>query len=354
MKFDFVRSSPDDRAPAGRTRPQCPPIRSRPRSARPPRSSRTADAGRWPGCRACFLPGARPDQPTQPLPVSIGVEALPVGIPRLDRHAQSPSAAAASTTDVVASTSAKSITAKAGRPGWRSSDDRHAGGGEPGGRRGRHDHRPEPCRAEGPRHPETGSAGIGRHQRTGRDAFAVVHGHPAGWQRARFDTPTPLGHLGQTGRAAAAWSRRAPAGPHRSAREPGRPEERCSAGANRHRSSGDSRGSSPAAMIRSARSSPLSTKSSACSPIVARWCRLLQSNTPFAPHVFRTPTPADTARSCSPGTARWRTTPGPARTRTHWWPRAPPRPFRQPVPSTCRRSRRVEGPCPRPAHPGPG
>ena len=65
-------------------------------------------------------------------------------------------------------------------------------------------------------------------------------------------------------------------------------------------------------MIRSAWSSPLSTKSSACRPIVARWCRLRQSNTPLAPQVFRTPTPADTARSCRPGTEPCATTPGPA------------------------------------------
>ena len=101
-------------------------------------------------------------------------------------------------------------------------------------------------------------------------------------------------------------------GPHRSASGARPAGGIVREGASCHRSSGDSARSNPVAMIRSASSSPLSTKSSACKPIVARWCWLLQSKTPFAPQVFKTPIPADTARSCRPGTAICETTPGPA------------------------------------------
>ena len=97
-------------------------LRSRPRSARPPRSSPTADAGRWPGCRARLLPAARRG-PTD--------AAAPGGHRRRgDRHRGptprpgrgSPALPLRSTTGAVASAWARSITANAGRPGWRSSE----------------------------------------------------------------------------------------------------------------------------------------------------------------------------------------------------------------------------------------
>ena len=73
--------------------------------------------------------------------------------------------------------------------------------------------------------------------------------------------------------------------------------------APRHRSAGASAGSRPVATTRSASPSPPSSKSRACSPTVARWWRLRQSNTPLAPHVLRTPTLAAVAAACRPGTA---------------------------------------------------
>ncbi len=143
-------------------------------------------------------------------------------------------------------------------------------------------------------------------------------------------------------------------GPHRSASGARPAGGTVSAGASRHRSSGDSCGSRPVAMIRSARSSPLSTKSSACNPIVARWCRLLQSNTPFAPHVFRTPIPADTARSCSPGTAWCLTMPGPASSTRAEAARTCVDRFVGRFQPQCRQMLRVGGPSPRLADLGPG
>ncbi len=141
---------------------------------------------------------AAEDQPTQPLPVGIGVKAIAVGIPRLDRdtnperrrrvHDQS------GCLRVGAIDHGQGGTARAAEQ-----RDGDAGRGKPPEGRRRDDHRPEPGRAERACHPEAGVAGVGRNQRSGGDTFRVVHGRPAGWQRTRGDTPAPLGHLGQAG-----------------------------------------------------------------------------------------------------------------------------------------------------------
>ena len=181
-------------------------FRSRPRSARPPRSSPTAGADRWPECRARPLPGARRG-PTG--------AAGPGGHRRRGDHRRdptprpghgSPSAAAASTTTAVASASARSITASAGRLGWRSSETATHAAANPGEAVDGHDHRPEPGRAERAGHPEPGGAGVGRDQRTGGDIFRIVHGGPARWQRARSRRSNPAASPPPDEHVTAAWS----------------------------------------------------------------------------------------------------------------------------------------------------
>ena len=79
-------------------------------------------------------------------------------------------------------------------------------------------------------------------------------------------------------------------------------------------SAGASSGSSPTVTTTSASAMPPSSKSRACSPAVARWWRLRQSNTPLAPQVLSTPRLPAAAKAWSPLTASSATTPGPAST----------------------------------------
>ncbi len=313
MKFQLRRSSPGDVELVGG--PVHRSSASGPRHDRPGCLDHLRDLARIGGQSAESVPCRKPpeDQLAQPVSVGIGVEAITVRIPCLDRN-----------TDAECRRR-RPRSLPFARP--RQDRSQPAPGGWGGGAaRRRHTPPQTPGRVwtarstapsrvvpsvratQNPAVPASAATSA-----PAGDIFRVVHGGTARRQAGSLSTLQPRcvtsARRARSGGMVVGVRRREP---HRSASGARPAGGIVRAGASRHRSSGDSAGSRPVAMIRSASSRPLSTKSSACNPIVARWCRLLQSNTPFAPHVFKTPTPADTARSCRPGTDMCQMTPGPA------------------------------------------
>ena len=130
----------------------------------------------------------------------------------------------------------------------------------------------------------------GRHQSPGAEHLAVVAGDQRRGQRAGGRSPALLGDGGQRGPQRRHGDRGGEGRAQRSDSGSRAPGGTSTAGASAPaRRRPPRRGRRLSRRSRSASPRPPRAKSRAWRPAVARWWRLRQSNTPFAPHVLRTP-----------------------------------------------------------------